>query len=272
MPSPLRSHAGYISRADIYRIDPRHITVRQGWNPRTIFDTESMAELQASIREHGVIDPLLVKQDGPDLVLIDGERRLRATLALIAEGVEILSVPALLGKSGNEADLLTAALIANQNEPLTPLDEARAYQRLIGYGWDIAMVAQKVGKSVSTVRNRLTLLEATPEVLTAVDAGEVTQADAVRIVKQAARAGQRQTDVLKKVSTERVNGTTQPRGSQTAKRGIVDEDSSLIFRGLCESHGLSWLVDQLLAVVPLGCDLIGFIRQRQTDMQNISSQ
>lgn len=171
-------------RSDVFHIDPDHIQVTDGWNARFNFDGEE--ELVASIRERGVLKPLLVrKTEDKRLELVDGERRLRAALRARAEGAEILSVPVIVAKRGtNEADLFIDSLVSNNGKPFMPTEEAAAFKRLMGWGFDVKTVARKTGKSASHVRNRLELAEASPEVQAAVDAGEITIGQAQEIVKQ----------------------------------------------------------------------------------------
>src|SRR5712691_907048 len=153
MPASILKHEGYVGKTDLFKVDPRTISVCEGWNPRTHFD---ITDLVASIREHGFFQwkPLLVKERGSGLELVDGERRLRAVLKLIEEGVDILSIPVVLHKNGSAADLLVSSLIANQGEPLSPIDEAQALQRLQNFGWEVKQIAQKISKSAGHVYGR----------------------------------------------------------------------------------------------------------------------
>src|SRR5258708_6046936 len=113
--SRVRDLSAVVGRADLLKVDPRQILIRDGFNPRTTFVLD---ELASSIREHGVLVPIRVrKNEHQQLELVDGERRLRATLMLIAQGVEILSVPAMLEQHrSSDADLLVSALVTNQGE------------------------------------------------------------------------------------------------------------------------------------------------------------
>ena len=112
------------SRKDSIVIDPRLIVIEEGHNPRNFSLPENRAhldELKASIAEHGVLAPLWVRWEASTKqpVLVDGETRLRATLELIAEGVDIKSVPTIQVSAANEADRLVLALTANTGKPLS---------------------------------------------------------------------------------------------------------------------------------------------------------
>lgn len=171
---------GVVGRVDLLRVDPRQIHIRDGWNPRQDL---KLGDLAASIREHGVITPVRVRRTDSGLELVDGERRLRATLTLIEGGTDIRSIPAILERQKtSDADLLVTTLIANQGEPLTPFEEGETFRRLLAYGWVSADIARRVGKSPSYVSARLTLLAASPEVRGAAGV-DISVRDAVDIVR-----------------------------------------------------------------------------------------
>lgn len=125
--------------------------------PRSYFDEEKLEQLADSIREHGVIQPLLVTSSGGNRYnLIAGERRLRA--ARIAGEDE---VPVVVMESGSENESLELALIENiQRHDLNPIEEATAYARLIDeFQLTQEEVARKVGRKRSTITNVLRLLK-----------------------------------------------------------------------------------------------------------------
>jgi ParB family transcriptional regulator, chromosome partitioning protein len=128
--------------------------------PRTRMSPEALAELTASIRESGVVQPILVRRLGGGYQIIAGERRWRA-----AQQAGLARVPVVVREVPDDR-LLELALVENiQREELTPLEEAQAYQRLLD---DLRLtqeqVARKVGKDRSTVTNTLRLLRLPPEV------------------------------------------------------------------------------------------------------------
>ncbi len=123
--------------------------------PRKVFDEEAIGELAASIKEHGVITPLLVRKKGEYFELIAGERRWRA-----AKMAGLKEVPVLL-KELSEQETMEIALIDNlQREDLNAIEEARAYQSLIDeYDLKQEEIARRVSKSRSAVTNALRLLK-----------------------------------------------------------------------------------------------------------------
>lgn len=144
--------------------------------PRKAFDSEQLEDLAASIREHGIIQPLiLVPGDGSNrYFLIAGERRLRAAkLAGLGE------VPAII-RSASEQERLEFAIIENvQREDLNPLERALAYQSLIdGFSLTHDDVARRVGKSRVSVTNSLRLLNLPATAQEALLAGEISEGHA----------------------------------------------------------------------------------------------
>lgn len=140
--------------------------------PRHRFDDEALEELAASIRRHGVLQPLLVSEDGPDRYLVvTGERRLRA-----AQRAGLETVPAVIREQLDSAAQLELALVENlQRRDLTPLEEARAFEHLrTSLGLTQAEIAERVAMDRSTVANALRLLKLPEEVQALVDSGELS--------------------------------------------------------------------------------------------------
>lgn len=181
----MRENEAIVGRTDIYYIDPTKIVVQNGFNPRLSFDSNKLEDLKNSIIANGVRVPLIVKLNNDNqFVLIDGERRLRATLMAIEEGNQIVSVPCRVErKQMTEIDMLTLAMTANESERLTPVEEARAFDRLRNYGLNVSDIAKKIGKSPTFVNNRLSLLDASPEVLKEVEEKNITFTEVKEIVE-----------------------------------------------------------------------------------------
>lgn len=123
--------------------------------PRTVFDDAKLAELAQSISANGVVQPLLLRRKGPRYELIAGERRWRA-----AQLAGLSKVPAVI-RSVSDDKVLELALIENiQREDLNPIEEARAYKKLIDtVGLTQETVAERVGRDRSYVTNYLRLLK-----------------------------------------------------------------------------------------------------------------
>jgi len=140
--------------------------------PRGRMGAEGLAELAASIREHGVLEPILVrKRPSGGFEIIAGERRWRA-----AQQAGLKDVPIFVHDLGDKA-AFEAALVENlQREDLNPMETARAFQRLVDdYGYTQEIIATKVGKERSTVANALRLLKLPKDITDLVEAGDLSE-------------------------------------------------------------------------------------------------
>lgn len=139
--------------------------------PRTIFNDEKIAELANSIKEHGVIQPIIVRKVDEGYELIAGERRFRAT-----KSAKINKIPAIV-REYDDITTASVAIIENiQREDLTSIEEAIAYRKLI----DLHKITQaelsvQVGKSQSTIANKIRLLNLTQEVQDAILKREISE-------------------------------------------------------------------------------------------------
>lgn len=141
------------------------------FQPREVFDEEALAELTASIREKGLLQPVVVRRAGDGRYqLIAGERRFRA-----AQRAGLTRIPIVV-RDADDGEALELALIENlQRENLNPVEEARAYQRLVDeFGLGQEDVARRVGKSRSAVTNSMRLLQLPPEVMAQLESGALS--------------------------------------------------------------------------------------------------
>lgn len=140
--------------------------------PRRHFDETALEELAQSIREHGVLEPILVRRRAQGgYTIVAGERRWRA-----AQRAGLKEVPVFVRELG-EAQAFEAALVENlQREDLNPIETARAFQRLIEeHGHSQESVAKRVGKNRSTVANALRILKLPPDVLDLLETGRISE-------------------------------------------------------------------------------------------------
>lgn len=162
----------------VQRISPESI-VPNPFQPRKTFNDDSLQELAASIREFGVIQPLLVRRQGDRFELIAGERRLRASkLAGLSE------VPVII-RELDDKEMAELAMIENlQREDLHFLEEAEGYQHLIAsFNFTQEELARRVGKNQSTIANKLRLLKLAPEVRQVVVGNSLTERHARALLK-----------------------------------------------------------------------------------------
>ena len=143
--------------------------------PRTEFDEIALAELADSIREHGVLQPILLRPLlGGRYRIVAGERRFRA-----AHLAGLASIPAIVREMSDQ-QAMEAALVENlQREDLNPVDEAKGYKKLIEFaGITQEQAAKRVGKSRSAVTNAMRLLTLPPHTLELLRTGSISQGHA----------------------------------------------------------------------------------------------
>lgn len=192
------------------------------FQPRETFDPAGLEELQESIRQHGFLQPVVVRPQGDGYELIAGERRLRAARAL-----GLGTVPAVLRPDFGDGQMLEVALVENvQRRDLDALEKARGYARMMqDLGLTQDQVAEKVGLKRASVANHLRLLELPPKAQEALSRGLITMGHArallplkderqvLALVDRTSREGLsvRQVEDL-------VRSATQPRGSGSTSR------------------------------------------------------
>lgn len=154
---------GY-STLDIHLIKPNKL------QPRKSFNEESLDELADSIKENGIIQPLVVRRKGSEYELIAGERRWRAS-----QKAGMKEVPVII-KEATESTVLQLALIENlQREDLNPIEEAEAYNQLIEeFNFTHEEVSKKIGKDRSTITNHVRLLKLSDNAKRALNSKEIS--------------------------------------------------------------------------------------------------
>lgn len=184
-------------KASVGEVSVHEIQVNP-FQPRTHFDSAKLKELTDSIKEAGMLQPIVVaKRAGGGYTLISGERRLRAV-----QGLGHQRVPAVVKEAASNEQLAEWALIENlQRDDLNAMEEARAYRRLVDeLKITQEQVAQKVGKDRSTVANSLRLLRLPMEVQDLVEDGRLSMGhvrallgvEKVEILKSLALAAERE--------------------------------------------------------------------------------
>ncbi len=202
------------------------------YQPRETFDEEAIGALADSIREVGLLQPVLVRPAGDGFELVAGERRWRA-----ARRVGLQVIPALVRETDDNTALEQGLVENLQREDLNPLEEAAAYQQLIeDFGLTHEQVAARVGRSRAAISNTLRLMQLPPSIQRAVREGQLTMGHArallgtpdrafqeslakrivkddlsVRQVEQAVRARSERDD-SKQRSTSAVAGKMRPPG------------------------------------------------------------
>ena len=198
--------------------------------PRKRFEEKKLEELAASIREHGVVEPILVRREGGKYRILAGERRWRA-----AQRAGLKEVPAVL-REASEREAFELALVENlQREDLNAIEEAEAYEVLIeDHGLTQEAIAQRVGRERSTVANALRLLRLPAEVrdlvkdgqldmgharaLLGLDGEEPIRRAAQRVVRESLSV--RATEALVRQLTKKGKPKTAQAGESTSLRDL----------------------------------------------------
>ena len=169
------------------------------YQPRTVFDEDRIDELCQTIKTHGVIQPIVVRLRGGKFEIIAGERRYRAVKKL---GYE--SIPAII-REFNDSQAASIALIENlQREGLTAIEEAMAYTQLMEmHQLTQESLAQRLGKSQSTIANKIRLLQLGADVKKALMERQITERHARALL--ALHAEDMQSKVLHDIITKELN-------------------------------------------------------------------
>lgn len=183
-----------VGKAQMLVLNPKNIVVVDGFNPR--IDFGDIAAMAKSIKANGVKVPITVRKVGKHYELINGERRLRATLKL---GLD--RIPAVLetGKLST-AETINLALVTNDGKPLAPVEEADAFRRLVNEGWTPRQISVATGKSLRLIKDRLTLISAHPDVAAAVKSGKLSVGLGVQIAKKAKTSKKTQAKKVKEAT------------------------------------------------------------------------
>jgi len=221
--------AAPLARKDYFQC-PIEDLAPQAKQPRQHFDDASLDELAASIREHGILQPIVAyRGEGGKLVIVAGERRWRA-----AQRAGLHEVPIVV-RDASPPDAFELALVENlQREDLGPLEAAEAMQRLLEMkGMTQEALAARIGKDRTTVTNTLRLLKLPASVRLRVTKGELSEGHA-RALLQAGSA-----DLIERLAAIAVarglsvRGTEAlVRGAVTAKKGVGAKEASASFKDL----------------------------------------
>lgn len=211
--------------------------------PRRHFDRSALEDLAGSIREKGVLQPLLVRDRGEFLEIVAGERRWRA-----AQMAMLDSVPVLV-RDYSDTEVLEVAIIENiQRAELTPVEEAVAYRQLIDrFGHTQEKLADTLGKSRSYIANALRLLSLPDDVVGMLSTGALSSGHARALVGygQASKLARRIVDggltvrqVENIVRDEKVGMASVPR-SYVGRRAAKDEDTLALESDLSSATGMT---------------------------------
>ena len=177
----------------------KHIRIsdiqKNPYQPRKEFSEEKIKELAQSIKENGLIQPIIVRQSPViGYEILAGERRYRASIV-----AGLSEVPVIIKKLSDQ-DMMIHSIIENlQREDLNPIEEAKAYQSLIDKGYTHAEIADKMGKSRPYITNLVRLLTLPDFILTEVETGKLSQAHARLLIQLPVKE---QKNLLHRIQTE----------------------------------------------------------------------
>lgn len=197
--------------------------------PRRRFDKDALTDLSASIREKGVLQPLLVREKGDGFEIVAGERRWRA-----AQMAQLHTVPIIV-RAYSDTEVLEVAIIENiQRADLSPVEEAAAYRQLIErFGHTQEKLADSLGKSRSYIANALRLLSLPDDVIGMVETGALSAGHARALVTsdQASKLARRIVDdgmtvrEIERLVREEKSGPRPTPRAYRGKRSAKDEDT-----------------------------------------------
>ncbi|NQV82168.1 MAG: ParB/RepB/Spo0J family partition protein [Alphaproteobacteria bacterium] len=206
------------------------------FQPRHRFDEDELKQLVASVREHGILQPILVRHhgDSPDRYeIIAGERRWRA-----AQLARLTKIPVII-KDFNDEEALEVALIENvQREDLTPIEEAQGYQRLIDeFEHTQEQVSKLIGRSRSHIANTLRLLNLPMEVREMLHTGLLTAGHGRALLNDANPIAAAKRIIAGGLNVRETEALT-PKKRQGAAAPVLDADTLALERDLSTALGL----------------------------------
>lgn len=169
------------------------------FQPRLVFDDASLNDLSASIKEHGIIQPLVVRRLGDKYEIVSGERRYRAAMM-----AGLTTVPAILSNIDDKTSAEVAISENIQRKELNPIEEAKSYQALLSQGFmNKQSLAQKIGVPESVLQNKLKLLTLPKEVQDALLNNKISERHARSLLKL--KESNEQIIWLKKIIDNKLN-------------------------------------------------------------------
>jgi len=205
------------------------------FQPRIQFDEEEILELSDSIKEHGVIQPIVVRTIGDKYEIIAGERRYKAS---VLAGKD--TVPVII-KNLNDRDSAELALIENvQRKNLTPIEEALSYKKILDMGYlTQENLAIKIGKSQSSVANKIRLLNLSDEVQEALLDNKISERHARSLLRL--KSNVEQNKILEKIITQRltVRKTDQEIDELLNENNIKEkEEENIMMENIQETNNI----------------------------------
>ena len=219
---------------------------RSAGQPRKSFDEKRLEELAASIQEHGVLEPILVRRTGNGYAIVAGERRWRA-----AQRAGLREIPALL-REANDRESFEMALVENlQRADLNAMEEAEAFDALTReHGLTQEQVAERVGKERSTVANAMRLLKLPAEVRDQVREGALEMGHARALL------GLEKADAIKKAALQVVREGLSVRATEALVRRLLHPPTARPKGAPAETANVRALVTRLERKLGVRCRVV----------------
>lgn len=222
------------TKTDLYKIDPRAIFVVEGFNSRQDFDLDGLC---SSIKENGVLNPITViktkDEEGQERYrLVDGERRYRAVMRLIEEGVEIPRIPAICIPKMDDSELLLQQVVRNEGKPFNEYEYAIACQKFVQFGFTKDEIAKKIGKNNGLITYYLDHLNRDERVQELIKSGKISGSEVRRIYSGHTRKDKDgNVHVDEKAAIEEIFGAKK-RAEEKGKKNITLADLDINSRTL----------------------------------------
>lgn len=171
-----------LKRRDMFFVNFENLKIVEGFNVR--YDYGDIEELANSIEQNGVKVPLRGYKEGETFYITDGHRRYKALQLLNKKGLEISAPFVSEVKGYNDEQRTLDLVITNDGKRLTLLEEAEVYGRLLNYGWGVAEIAKKVGKSITHISNCTLLLEASTLLKKQIREDKVSASTVIEMLKK----------------------------------------------------------------------------------------
>jgi ParB-like chromosome segregation protein Spo0J len=218
-----------ISKSASFRVAPRLVHIDYDNLIRPI-DQEHVEQFKTAILAGAVIPPIFVKWVFDELVVYEGNHRVTAYVQLIDEGFEIQSIEAIEFK-GSDVDAIALMLTSSQGKPLTPLEAAHGYKKLIGFGWSQKQIAERTGKTIAHVSKMLQLTTMGGDIQAMVKRGEVSASVALAKVKKHGKDAK--TTLANDICKAKETGKKKVTG-KSLNDAAYPESVSLMFKEICE--------------------------------------
>lgn len=228
-PEPKRlSDLAVAPRKDMVMLDPTKICIEKGFNVRN-FDRPTLKEsderLKASIKAKGLETPIEVRYEKGQAILVDGERRMRAVLKLIAEGHKIPAVPAYSALNGarDEVSRIVSLTTKNDGMPLSLLEQAEVVHKLKEHKLSEAEISKRLDYSPGHINNLVKLIQAPPKIKEYIIKERISASNVIEIIRQfgAEKALEQVETSLSAASAKGSTRATPRHARATSDDGIV---------------------------------------------------